>query len=85
MIISTLFQPAPAGPAEGSGKTPGAKTMAVPAEVQERVGEMKNLEGVSDDELKAIIKEYYDKYVTISIRKQCHSVSGTNYFRAENA
>jgi hypothetical protein len=35
--------------------------MAAPPEVVARVGEPKNLEGCSDDELKAILKEYYDK------------------------
>ena len=35
----------------------------VPPEVQERLGDRKELDGVSEDELKAILKEYYDKWV----------------------
>ena len=36
--------------------------MAVPPEVSGRVGEPKELEGLSDDDLKAVLKEYYDRY-----------------------
>ena len=36
--------------------------MAVPAEVAGRVGVPKELEGLSDDDLKAVLKEYYDRY-----------------------
>ncbi len=36
--------------------------MATP-EVAARVGEPKKLENVSEEELKAILKEYYDKWV----------------------
>jgi hypothetical protein len=35
--------------------------MATPPEVVARVGEPKKLDGCSEDELKAILKEYYDK------------------------
>jgi len=35
--------------------------MAAPPEVVARVGEPKKLENASEDELKAILKEYYDK------------------------
>ena len=35
--------------------------MAIPPDVAAKVGEPKNLEGLSDDELKAVLKEYYDK------------------------
>ena len=35
--------------------------MAAPPEVIARVGEPKTLEGLSEDELKAILKQYYDK------------------------
>ena len=35
--------------------------MGVPDEVVSRVGEAKVLEGLSDDDLKAVLKEYYDK------------------------
>jgi len=37
--------------------------MAVPDEVLARVGEAKNLDGLSDDDLKAVLKEYYDRWV----------------------
>ena len=37
--------------------------MAVPDEVLSRVGEAKNLDGLSDDDLKAVLKEYYDRCV----------------------
>jgi hypothetical protein len=37
--------------------------MAVPDEVLSRVGEAKNLDGLSDDDLKAVLKEYYDRWV----------------------
>jgi len=37
--------------------------MAAPPEVVARVGEPKKLENASEDELKAILKEYYDKWV----------------------
>ena len=37
-------------------------TMGIPDEVQGRVGEPKELEGLSDDDLKAVLKEYYDRY-----------------------
>ena len=36
--------------------------MGIPDEVQGRVGEPKELEGLSDDDLKAVLKEYYDRY-----------------------
>ncbi len=35
--------------------------MEVNAVVQERLGEPKSLEGASEDELRAILKEYYDR------------------------
>ena len=35
--------------------------MAVPPEVLERVGDRKELDGINEDELKAILKEYYDR------------------------
>lgn len=37
--------------------------MSAPPEVVARVGEPKKLENCSEDELKAILKEYYDKWV----------------------
>merc|ERR1712008_665604 len=37
--------------------------MAVPDEVLSRLGEAMNLEGLSDDDLKAVLKEYYDRWV----------------------
>jgi len=37
--------------------------MTVPDEVLARLGEAKNLEGLSDDDLKAVLKEYYDRWV----------------------
>lgn len=63
------FQPAAsaepaAQPVPAADPAPAAapvKTMAIPAEVTARVGEPKSLEGASVDELKAILKEYYDK------------------------
>ena len=36
--------------------------MGIPDEVQGRVGEPKELDGLSDDDLKAVLKEYYDRY-----------------------
>jgi len=40
------------------------RKMAVPpAEVLSRLGEAKTLEGLSDDDLKAVLKEYYEKWV----------------------
>lgn len=42
--------------------------MATP-EVAARVGEPKKLENVSEDELKAILKEYYDKWVASESEK----------------
>jgi len=41
----------------------GTLKMAVPDEVLSRVGEAKNLDGLSDDDLKAVLKEYYDRWV----------------------
>lgn len=37
--------------------------MAVPAEVVARVGEPKTLDGLDNNDLKAVLKEYYDKWV----------------------
>jgi hypothetical protein len=37
--------------------------MAVPPEVASRVGEPKSLDGLSTDDLKAVLKEYYDRWV----------------------
>merc|ERR1712008_124922 len=37
--------------------------MAVPDEVLSRLGEAKNLKCLSDDDLKAVLKEYYDRWV----------------------
>jgi len=42
--------------------------MATP-EVAARVGEPKKLENVSEEELKAILKEYYDKWVASESEK----------------
>ncbi len=41
--------------------------MAAPPEVAARLGEPKKLENVSEDELKAILKQYYDKWVRVQI------------------
>jgi len=43
--------------------------MAVPAEVVSRVGEPKSLEGLSDADLKAVLKEYYEKWVNAESAK----------------
>jgi len=37
--------------------------MAITPEVAARVGEPKELDGLSDDDLKAVLKEYYDRWV----------------------
>lgn len=37
--------------------------MAVNPDVAARVGEPKSLEGLSADDLKAVLKQYYDKWV----------------------
>merc|ERR1712141_170987 len=40
------------------------RKMAVPpAEVLARLGDAKTLEGLSDDDLKAVLKEYYERWV----------------------
>jgi len=43
--------------------------MGVPDEVVSRVGEAKVLEGLSEDDLKAVLKEYYDKWVAAESSK----------------
>lgn len=37
--------------------------MTIPPEVAQKVGEAKALDGLSIDQLKAVLKEYYDKWV----------------------
>ena len=37
--------------------------MAIPPEVEARLGPVKDLEGLSDADLKAVLKEYYDRCV----------------------
>merc|ERR1712029_309689 len=37
--------------------------MAIPPEVEARLGPAKDLEGLSDADLKAVLKEYYDRWV----------------------
>jgi len=37
--------------------------MGVPAEVLSRLGDPKSLEGLNPEELAAIVKEYYDRWV----------------------
>lgn len=37
--------------------------MTIPPEVAQRVGEPKALDELSPDQLKAVLKEYYDKWV----------------------
>jgi len=39
------------------------KMAAPPAEVLARVGDAKTLDGLSDDDLKAVLKEYYERWV----------------------
>jgi len=43
--------------------------MAVPPEVANRVGEPKSLDGLSDGDLKAVLKEYYDRWVNAESSK----------------
>lgn len=44
--------------------------MAVPpAEVLARLGDAKTLEGLSDDDLKAVLKEYYERWVNAESAK----------------
>ena len=43
--------------------------MGIPDEVQGRVGEPKELDGLSDDDLKAVLKEYYDRYSPLKKHK----------------
>jgi hypothetical protein len=37
--------------------------MAIPPEVAARLGDPKTLDGLSDADLKAVLKEYYEKWV----------------------
>ncbi|XP_040582528.1 troponin I [Lepeophtheirus salmonis] len=37
--------------------------MGIPADILARLGEPKSLEGLSTDDLKAIVKEYYERWV----------------------
>jgi len=37
--------------------------MGIPAEVMARVGDPKSLDGLSPEELQAIVKEYYDRWL----------------------
>jgi len=37
--------------------------MGIPAEVMARLGEPKSLEGLSPEEIQAIVKEYYDRWI----------------------
>jgi len=37
--------------------------MGIPAEVMARIGEAKSLEGLSPEELMAVVKEYYDRWI----------------------
>lgn len=54
---------------EGAPPQPEApaapKAKETPAEVLGRLGEKKDLENVSEDEIKAIVKEYYDRMVAM--------------------
>jgi len=43
--------------------------MAIPPEVVSRVGEPKSLDGLSDADLKAVLKEYYDRWVNAESSK----------------
>jgi len=38
--------------------------MGIPAEVMGRLGEAKSLEGLSPEELSAVVKEYYQRWVS---------------------
>ena len=46
--------------------------MAIPPEVEARLGPAKDLEGLSDADLKAVLKEYYDRcaFTTTKITSQ---------------
>ena len=49
---------------QGAAPEAGPPKMAeIPPEVQARLGDPKNVEEASIDELKAILKEYYDRSV----------------------
>jgi len=37
--------------------------MGIPTEVLARIGEAKDLEGLSPEELMAVVKEYYDRWI----------------------
>jgi len=37
--------------------------MGIPAEVIARIGDPKSLDGLSPEELQAIVKEYYDRWI----------------------
>merc|ERR1712141_190812 len=43
--------------------------MAIPPEVEARLGPAKDLEGLSDADLKAVLKEYYDRWVEAESQK----------------
>ena len=50
---------------QGAAPEAGPPKMAeIPPEVQARLGDPKNVEEASIDELKAILKEYYDRSVS---------------------
>jgi len=37
--------------------------MGIPQEVMARIGDPKSLEGLSPDEMMAVVKEYYDRWI----------------------
>ena len=61
IILGKFLQAAPeAGP---------PKMAEIPPEVQARLGEAKNVDEASIDELKAILKDYYDRWVKQDINQ----------------
>ena len=65
---------------QGAAPEAGPPKMAeIPPEVQARLGDPKNTEEASIDELKAILKEYYDRSVSEWGNEGCSSGISTVY------
>merc|ERR1711872_988213 len=63
LLLVPTFQPQEAGldPRPRNHLLPAI--MGIPAEVMARLGEPKSLEGLSPEEIQAIVKEYYDRWI----------------------
>jgi len=63
MAEQPAAEPAAAPAAEAAPEAGPPKMAEIPPEVQARLGEAKNVDEASIDELKAILKDYYDRWV----------------------